>query len=287
MFGTFGNITFELLKAPQSFSHKKETEFAEHARINNKPMLQKTGEKLDEITIQVQFHVSFCDPTAEAATIEAARKSATAEALVFGNGEFVGTFVISAITKTLNEAFADGSPLCSTLDLTLREVVSSSPLLDMAQAAVGSAFATSGDTPLPIIPSTSTAANPAAQVMEYVGAATIGATQASAEVAKAAKSVDYIDRASTAIAKATQAVTDALNKVDTVMSAHAALQQQASNLDSAVSTARASAANLEALTPIQSVGDVQSAADNLRADMKLVNTASAPIATISSYRGFF
>jgi phage protein U len=287
MFGTFGDITFDILTAPQSFSIKKETEFAEHARINNKPKLQKTGEKLDDLSIQLQFHKAFCTPESEVAKFENLRKSATINSFLLGTGEFIGSFVISAINKTITDAFDNGALLCVTLDVTFKEAVSSSPLTDMATAAVASAFAVSADTPLPTVPSSSIEASPAAQILESVSAATIGTQLANTEIAKAAKSVDYIERASSTIAKATQGVTDALNKVDTVLSGAAALQQMASGLGAAVTAAKANATTLAGLMPIENIDDVKNSGAAMRDSMKVVSSASAPIATVSAYRGIF
>jgi phage protein U len=285
MFATFGNITFETLLTPQEFSHKRETEFAEHARVGTKPKLQKTGEKLDEINLQMQFHVAFCNPTSEAGKIEAARKAATAEAFVLGTGEYLGTYVVASINKTINDTFKDGAPMCITLDVLLKEVVSKAPLVDMAQAAVSAAFATSPNTPLPSAPNTSLAANEQAQVMEYVNEANAGTQQVNAEIAKATQSASYIERANATINTATQKVQDALNKIDTAVSVSQALQQQAQNIQAAVNTAKTDANHMKTLLPIQSLGDVRDAGNSMRESMKTVNTASAPLATISAYRG--
>ena len=287
MFATFGNITFDLLTAPQSFALKRETEFVEHARVNNKPKLQKTGEKLDELTVQLQFHKTFCVPEAEITKFEQLRKSSTANSFVMGNGEFVGTFVIASITKTINDAFQDGTLLCATLDVIFKEVVSSAPLADMAQAAVSSAFAVNSDTPLPTVPSASLSASPAAQIMEYVSDAGIGTQQANAEIAKAAASVDYLERANAGISNAVEKVNNALNKVDTVFNGAAALQQMATGLTAAVNNARSDANTLGSLLPITNISDVKNAGASLRSSMKLVNSASAPLALVSSYRGIF
>ena len=287
MFATFGNIQFALLTAPTSFTLKKETEFAEHARVNNKPRLQRTGEKLDELSIQLQFHKAFCVPETEVTKFESLRKSAQVNSFVLGSGELVGTFVIASITKTVNDTFDDGTLLCVTLDVLFKESVSSTTLTDMALGAVASAFAVNPNTPLPIAPSTSIADNPAAQIAEYVNTANVASKSAATAIAKAITKPNLLERASTLVAKATQDVTDALNKVDTVMNATQQFQAMATNLQTAVATARTNSDALHNLTPITNINDAKNASDVLQENMKTVNSASAPIALVQSYRGIF
>jgi phage protein U len=285
MFATFGNITFETLLSPQSLTHKKATDFAEHSRVNNKPKLQKTGEKLDEISLQMKFHVAFCNPSKEIAKLEAIRKSATAESFILGNGEFLGVFVLVSIDKSIEDTFNDGSIMSATLDVVLREYVTNSIVIDLAQTAVKEAFAVSPETPRPIVPTLSIEGNPAKLITSSIASANLAAGKASTELAKAEANPNYLARANSAIIEATQAVSDGLNKAEAVFNTAENLQSMASNLPEAIETARTAAETLVALVPIQSIAEAREATNSLRTGMGSVNVASAPIAVVTSYRG--
>ena len=51
MFLTFANITFQGIKLPQSWDGSFETNYGQIPIIGSKPVVQGTGEKLDEYDI--------------------------------------------------------------------------------------------------------------------------------------------------------------------------------------------------------------------------------------------
>lgn len=286
MFGTYGTIQFQTLTAPQEFVVKRETDFAEHARVNTKPKLQKTGEKLDEITLQMHFHVAFCNPDAQVSALDALRKKAKAESLVLGNGSVMGTFVIVSITKTVTDSFSDGSAMACTAEVLLREYATTSRAQEMASEAVSNAFAVRPDAPLPSNPVQTIDSNPSAIVMQSVQEANM-ASQVSTNAVSLADIPDYAAKASAEINRSMQTITDAMNKVDAAMSTSEALQQQATALPAAVEQARNSALALAALMPIQNISDVREANSLVRSNMRGVQIAAAPVATVTAFRGIF
>lgn len=286
MFGTFGSIIFETLTAPQELALKQETEFAEHGRVGLKPRLQRTGEKLDEVTMQMHFHASFCNPDEQIAALNKMRKAARAEALVLGSGVVLGTFVIVSINKTVATAFSDGTTMQCTVDLLLREYVTTSTIQDKKKAAVASAFAVNADAPLPSVPTRSLAGNPAALIMANIQDAQLAAAQSTTAVEKAQSNPDYFAQASGAISRATEAVYSSINKAEAVLSTSEALQAQALALPGAFDNAKNAALALASLMPITSIEDARLANAEMLSGMRSVRKASAPVATVSSFRGF-
>jgi phage protein U len=286
MFGSFGKIIFDTLTAPQGLSIKKETDYAEHARVGLKPRLQKTGEKLDEVTLSMHFHAEFCNPDDQVVQLNSIRKSGKAEPLVLGNGTLIGVFVVVSIDKTVLHTFPDGTTIECNVEVILREYVTSSVVKDKAKAAVESAFAVRSDAPLPSTPIQSIQANPAAVIMQSVQDAQLATAQSTAAIDKATVNPDYLSQASSTISNATQTVADSMNKAEAALSTAEALQTQAAALPGAIMQARDAALALASLMPITSIEDARLANEEMRTGMGSVRSASAPVATVSSFRGF-
>ena len=104
MFAVLGDIEFELITYWDGFEATFGVDYAEHARIGGKPGLQFVGDRLDEIQITLVFHQHYCVPDVELARLRTAMKAHQALALVFGNGDYRGWFVITDVTATSEHA---------------------------------------------------------------------------------------------------------------------------------------------------------------------------------------
>lgn len=121
MFAVLGDIEFELITYWDGFEATFATDFAEHARIEGKPGLQFIGDKLDEIQLSLVFHQHYCTPDAELARLKVAQKRHQALALVFGNGDYRGWFVITGVTATSEQTDSTGNVLAMNATVSLRE----------------------------------------------------------------------------------------------------------------------------------------------------------------------
>ena len=111
MFAVLGDIEFELITYWDGFEATFGVDYAEHARIEGKPGLQFVGDKLDEIQISPVFHQHYCVPDVELARLRTAMKAHQALALVFGNGDYRGWFVITDVTATSEQTDSTGNVL--------------------------------------------------------------------------------------------------------------------------------------------------------------------------------
>lgn len=123
MFALLGDIQFDLITYFDGFESQFGVDYAEHALIDGKPRLQRIGDKLDEIRIQLSFHIQFCDPEHELAKLRDALSAHQAMALVLGNGDYKGWFVLTAVTATSKQTDKAGSLLALEASITLREFV--------------------------------------------------------------------------------------------------------------------------------------------------------------------
>ncbi|HJU70390.1 MAG TPA: phage tail protein [Paucimonas sp.] len=121
MFAILGDVEFDLITYFDGLETRFGAEYAEHALIERKPRLQFVGDKLDEVKIDLVFHVSYCDPEAELVRLRNALASHDALSLVLGNGDYKGRFVITELTATGRHTDAAGTLLAVEASVDLRE----------------------------------------------------------------------------------------------------------------------------------------------------------------------
>lgn len=123
MFAVLGDIEFELTTYWDGFNVSFGVDYAEQARIQGKPGLQFVGEKLDEINIRLIFHSHYCSPTVELKRLHDAMISHQAMAMVFGNGDYRGWFVITDLKASSQHTDATGNVQSQSAEMTLREYI--------------------------------------------------------------------------------------------------------------------------------------------------------------------
>lgn len=149
MFAQLGSIKFETVKGFDSWSNGGgDASYAEHEIINGKPRLQKTGDALKEISLSIKFNANFCNPSQELAALDAAKGSGEILALLLGDGNYIGDFVIVSTASTIDTAFANGTPIQITVSLTIKEFAAYSKLELQQQQARKNAFAVGDKTPV-------------------------------------------------------------------------------------------------------------------------------------------
>ncbi|MEW5892383.1 MAG: phage tail protein [Pseudomonadota bacterium] len=123
MFALLGDVQFDLIAYFDGFESQFGADYAEHPLIEGKPRLQFVGDKLDEIRIQLAFHLHYCDPEAELAKLKDALAAHQAMALVLGNGDYKGWFVLTDVQATSKHTDKAGTLIALEASITLREFV--------------------------------------------------------------------------------------------------------------------------------------------------------------------
>lgn len=118
-----GDIAFDLITYFDGSSTKFGADYAEHAHIGNKPQLQFTGLKLDEISWQLVFHAGFCNPARELLKLKNAVAKHEILPLVFANGDYKGKFVVVDVDTTSTQTLKDGTLISMQARVALREYV--------------------------------------------------------------------------------------------------------------------------------------------------------------------
>lgn len=132
-----GQIQFEGLKAPSGLQRTTGAAYAEHALFGRKPRLQMTGQELDQVELDIQLHLAFCDPAAEIRAMRKAMQAGTVLPFTLASGEFIGRFVITSLAEGWRKTDANGVLVSAALTLSLKEVSVDSPaklVIETAQA---------------------------------------------------------------------------------------------------------------------------------------------------------
>ena len=127
MFAQLGDIQFELITYFNGIEETVSYNYAEHERINNKPVLQFMGQNLQEQNIKLNFHNSFCVPEDEIKKLKTVANKAEPLKFIKGNGEYVGVFVLSEIISTTEQTSKEGDLISVQVDLKLREYTGKIP----------------------------------------------------------------------------------------------------------------------------------------------------------------
>ncbi|MBP7212344.1 phage tail protein [bacterium] len=127
MFAQLGDIQFELITYFNGIEETVSYNYAEHERINNKPVLQFMGLNLQEQNIKLNFHNSFCVPEDEIKKLKTVANKAEPLKFIKGNGEYVGVFVLSEIISTTEQTSKEGDLISVQVDLRLREYTGKIP----------------------------------------------------------------------------------------------------------------------------------------------------------------
>lgn len=128
MFAQLGTIQFDTIKTFGSFSERGSAKYAEHALIDAKPRLQRVGSTLNELSLSIMFHHSFCVPQDELELLKDARDNGEVLPLLWGDGTTEGDFIILDIDATKEEATPEGKALAYSVNVTLKEFVTPNKL---------------------------------------------------------------------------------------------------------------------------------------------------------------
>ena len=121
MFAQLGDIEFELITYFNGMNESQSYNYAQHERINQKPVIQFLGLNLQEQDIKLNFHASFCTPEDEIKKLKNVANLGTPLKFIKGNGDYVGVFVITEIASVTEQATNEGDLISVQVDLKLRE----------------------------------------------------------------------------------------------------------------------------------------------------------------------
>lgn len=151
MFAILGDIEFTVAGGISAMEHSGSADWAEHARIQGKPLLEWIGEGLDECNLTIELHPVLGDPEQRLRALRQAKSQHLPLAFVMGGGEYLGPYVITQLSNVVRRTTATGQLLAATVQVSLREYtgaftrqISHRGLLDPAAGETAAAFGSPG-----------------------------------------------------------------------------------------------------------------------------------------------
>ncbi|MGF6098901.1 phage tail protein [Pseudomonas sp. 18175] len=121
MFAILGDIEFTVAGGISGMEHTGTADWAEHPRIQGKPLLEWIGEGLDECNLTIELHPVLGDPEARLRALRQAKSKHEPLAFVMGSGEYLGPYVITQVGNMIRRATAVGQTVAGTVQVSLRE----------------------------------------------------------------------------------------------------------------------------------------------------------------------
>jgi len=138
MFLQLGSYKFNGVKLPQSWSNISEANYEQVPIISKKPVLQKTGDQLEEIDLGILLSAEYCVPDDELTSLKTMISTGEVSSLIDGNGKNYGKFVITSVDNSIVMAMNNGTPSLISLTLKLLEYNSNSTVTENTGEAVSS-----------------------------------------------------------------------------------------------------------------------------------------------------
>lgn len=121
MFAILGEIEFTVAGGISGMEQRGSADWAEHTRIQGKPLLEWIGEGLDECSLTIELHPVLGDPEARLRALRLAKKKHEPLALVMGSGEYLGPYVIVDLNNVIRRATAVGQIRSASVQVSLKE----------------------------------------------------------------------------------------------------------------------------------------------------------------------
>jgi phage protein U len=152
MYAQLGNIKFEQSKGFTRYEPTEAARYGEIPLVGGKARLQKTGDELTAITLEVRLHRGFSgtDLDDDVAQIREYMQAGTPLPFTNGAGELIGNFVITSFTPIPETTYQDGRAISLLATITIREWIDPAPELTAARAAQAKGFATNAAKVIPI-----------------------------------------------------------------------------------------------------------------------------------------
>lgn len=283
MYAILGDIEFKNLIGPETFNHKEASSYAEHATALNKPRLQMMGEKLDEISLAINLHNSFCTPEDVIARLRAYRKDGTILPLIMGTGEVVGDFVLTEFDREILQTSPTGEIVSAKINVSLKEHYDPNKLASKETAAKAAAFAFKELKPLPaqFIPQPT---NPLTLVMGEISTAGTQTAKSDSILTALQRGLTTLSRAEKDLKKASSKVAQAAANAQGYISQYEALEQAATSLPDKIQQLNEHALTIGSLIPITNLADLTAANQLMQQSMTEVNSAAAPLAVLTALR---
>jgi hypothetical protein len=270
MYAQIGNIALENQKGFESFLHEKGASLPEHAVIDGKPRLQKTGNKLDKVTFTINLHLGFCIPEDVINEFENYVVNSTPVPVTLGTGKFLGNFILTDIKKNIVQTNSIGRIIECKIEILAIEWVSGKTNFKKLNptSVTTSNPPTIASVPVPvpvsgqIVAGVRESQNLAVEVDKNLSVAESNPSKRNQKFKETLLKIQHID--------------DKLVNVYTATANIFVLINESNNLRARIKATRNALANLKSFCQIQDVDGAKQANRDFQAVMKQTSNLTAP-----------
>lgn len=116
-----GTVQVELTDFVDGWNESQSVSYAQIARIDNKPLLQRTGDDLSTHSLTVRLNAATGSVDDKITALEKLKNDGKAFAFILANGKHIGDFILDKIDKSITSTEADGTLIAVDLTLSLIE----------------------------------------------------------------------------------------------------------------------------------------------------------------------
>ncbi|MEO1766795.1 phage tail protein [Thiobacter aerophilum] len=123
LYAVLGETELEIITWLDGLTMRYAADYAEQGLIGGKSLLQYTGHRPDEVTIEARLHAAWCNPADEVRAIKERMDAREPLAFVLASGEYRGVFVITEAEVTTAQTDGAGRAIAFELRLSLKEYI--------------------------------------------------------------------------------------------------------------------------------------------------------------------
>jgi len=276
MLAQLGDIQFETLKTPSSWSESHEATYGEIPHVGGKPSIQKTGEALASIDLSIRFLVEFCDPSEEVEKLKQAKTTGEVLPFITGTGVMMGRFVIKSLGVQVEKMSAEGELIAVRVDISLTEYV-----YPPGSTQPNNGTALKSNNPIRQIPRTSRVTD-ARAISNDISKANLAVSKAKSIVADVKKGIKSFNRGIREIKRAADTAKQMYNEAQQKLQETKKILERASNLPTSLDEAIAYAENLGRIESILDISTLEMQTNQLARSADKVTSGAAPVASFNA-----
>lgn len=119
--GSYGDSVFELTVSPRTIRRTNSYGFVQQETVIGKPRLQRVGDNLEQIEMQIRYHWETCNPQAEYNKLKSMAEAKISRALAL-SGSYLGQYVIESLEQAVLSMSGTGKLMCIDVNVKLLEV---------------------------------------------------------------------------------------------------------------------------------------------------------------------
>lgn len=193
MYAQLGDIIFQTTFGFSSFQRDTAGRYGEHQLLDGKSRLQKTGDELATISMDIFMHTGFTDPQEAIDKLNGHRSNGSILPLVWGDGSVQGNFLLISMQETVRQLKPTGGLISANVAIVLKEWVDPDPVATQFKAQIRDAIAVAENGVVPVI-NTAITPSPLGAVVSSVTSARSGSVAAAALITTASTSTANKDR---------------------------------------------------------------------------------------------